>query len=232
MNPKEKIVISSGSEVFPSISVKETSNPRTVRALEMLSQKASKNLSISISDIKEMQRDLYDKQAERIFPIMLRLVKKHSDLHHILTILEDWDLNAIGNDKHALIYNLWLDFLFDELLKNHLSEYERELVKLRPNRFLEVMIGKWGEGKELKNGLCGKYENSEDPCVHVLAYSLRKAWKFIVRNIGKNEKNWQWNYVNSQDYYNPVFEGSFLRYLFHIKTYSGVSSCALLLGES
>jgi len=202
---------------------------RTIRAHEILTKAITSNELISIDHIKEMQSDVYDKQAEYILPLMLQLIKKcekyieYKEIEHVVSMLEDWDFKVFGNDKLALIYNMWLNTLFDELLQNHLTDDERLFLKSLPNKFLEVMIEKWAEGKELNYILCKVYEDKEKPCIYIMAYTLLKTYKQIVTSIGKNKKNWRWDYINSQEYYNPVFEGKLVKYLFHLKTYTGVS---------
>eukprot|EP01022_Parablepharisma_sp_SALTPOND_P007791 TRINITY_DN1329_c3_g1_i2.p10 TRINITY_DN1329_c3_g1~~TRINITY_DN1329_c3_g1_i2.p10 ORF type:complete len:231 (-),score=30.45 TRINITY_DN1329_c3_g1_i2:2526-3218(-) len=186
--------------------------------------------------MKRMQGDLYDVFANRTLHSLLKLVDKYKEIvlgkgteqfaivSHLTGILQGWDSDMVGNDKRALIYNIWFDTLLNAVLRKHFNEKEIEVIKTSPNleNFLGEMIKSWEKDQDLDNEACSAPINAKYPCAYLAITSLIDAHAYIVETLGKNEKNWQWAYINEQDYYHPVYSDTWLGYMFHKKAHVGV----------
>jgi acyl-homoserine lactone acylase PvdQ len=245
INPAKGFIVACNNKVAPEtafsgIGSTALTNARAARAYELIKQKIDLGHVVSVKDMQNMQNDVFDKEAKRVLPMLLRVVEKHKrqivaensseleTINHLTGILQDWEGDMVGNDKHALIYNVWIEKMLDSLLRKFFPAADQRRIMIdkmlvESHAFLGGMIKKWDSGIELNSEICQAPKNDEpNPCAYVVVSSLLEAHEWIVETVGKNEKNWQWAYVNTHDYYHPVFSDSWLSYLFHKRSNLGV----------
>lgn len=177
-------------------------------------------------------------QAKEILPVLLNILNKYSSdilvnnqaelkqIIHFGEILKDWKFDMIGNDKRALIYNLWVNELFRKILSNSkLSQNEIEnIIDLAPN-LIGFYTKSWEKDEELDNDLCKMPGNLQKySCAYLIVTSLLSVHKYMLENYGRNEKNWQWEYENKQIYYHPIYSENLLKYIFQRESHVPVFS--------
>ena len=231
INPEKGFIVAcnnkiSKSNIFMGIGATFSGNAKANQASELILNKIKNGNLITIDDVKNLQRDTHDKYADIIIPIIIDIAKENavkifsneskelSVIMHLLDILKAWDKNVDSDSIGALIYNLWIDIIFESLLKNDLDIDEIKIVKSYIS--IESFIGRELLNGNIKNIVI--FQSTENPNVPLLIKTLLDVHEFILKNIGKNEKNWRWDNYNIQEYYNPVYSNSWLSFLFHRKT--------------
>lgn len=241
MNPEKGFIVTcsnkiSQSGLFLGLGSTIPGNVRAAKAHEILHNKVITKQMISMEDVKKMQRNMHNKYASTLLPAMLNVVKNelgslsskdithYNEIKRLISILEEWNHEMDGDSKGALIYNVWIEKLFELLLKNSFSTEEIDVIKsLAPT---ESFVGKFVDnlykrGESVDKDICST-NNIRTSCAELLVTGLAKTHEYILANIGKSEKYWRWDYINTQDYYHPVYSNSWLNFLFHKKTRSGV----------
>lgn len=233
INPEKGFIIScsnkiSQSGLFLGTGSTVPGNARASEAHEILSEKVGGKKAVSVEDVKRMQSSVHSKYADVLLPLMVRIVKSEPERceenKHLIGILEKWDRNMNADSKGALVYNVWIEMLFELILKDSFSKDEMRVIKASAST--ESFVGMFVKNllnrrENLDERICAS-GSTKGSCGELLVTSLSKTYEFILQNIGRSERNWRWDYLNTQDYYHPVYTNSWLNFLFHKKARSGV----------
>eukprot|EP00826_Nyctotherus_ovalis_P026381 TRINITY_DN2060_c0_g1_i19.p1 TRINITY_DN2060_c0_g1~~TRINITY_DN2060_c0_g1_i19.p1 ORF type:complete len:313 (-),score=77.15 TRINITY_DN2060_c0_g1_i19:305-1243(-) len=237
INPEKGFIVScsnkiSQSGLFLGIGSTVPGNARASEAHEKLYEKVGERKAVSMEDVKQMQRSVHSKYADVLLPLMVRIVRnereRSKEADHLIDILEKWDRNMNADSKGALVYNVWIEMLFELMLKDSFSKDEMrgEMKVIKASASAESFVGTFinnllNRRENLDERICAS-GSTKGSCGELLVISLSKTYEFILQNIGKSERNWRWDYLNTQDYYHPVYTNSWLSFLFHKKARSGV----------
>jgi penicillin amidase len=231
-NPEKGFIVAcsnkvSQSSLFLGLGSTFPGNSRAKQVHETLKGQVVKQQMISMENVKNMQKDVHSDYAgillSKLLPITRNSLGVKGErvdfdvLNRLLVILEGWDHNMNGNSKGALVYNVWMKKLFELALNGSFTKEEINILKSSTS--IENFIGTFIKNDNIE--ICNK-DNLKGTCNELLVKGLSLTYDFILKNIGKNEKIWHWDYINTQDYYHPVYSNSWLSFLFHRKTRSGV----------
>ena len=195
-------LINSGSG-FHSIGTTFPTTARAVRATKMLQEKIKNGEKVDTDFFKEMQMDVEDEFAKKMFPLLLSIVDDFKEdfftkgseemekINNLTYVLKKWDGKTTANSEEAVIYNVWVDCIFSGVLKKYFngSEYERNSAvnNFFSNQFWGNMAKDWSNSKNLDSNFCKDGTARNDSCAYNVVNSLLKTHGIIVSTLGKNE---------------------------------------------
>jgi len=229
-NPEKGFIVAcsnkiSESNLFLGLGSTFPGNSRAKQAHEILKKHVTNKQMISMEDVKNIQKDVHSDYADILLSNMLPITrnslgvkgerKNFEVLDRLLVILEEWDRKMNGNSKGALVYNVWIEKLFELILNEAFTSEEINIIKSSTSieSFIGSFIHNLNKPISIRDKIC-----DEITCNELLVKALSMTYDFILKNIGKNEKIWYWDYINTQDYYHPIYSSSWLSFLFHRKT--------------
>lgn len=116
-------IISANEEREEKISLSWCAPYRYRRLLELIPQK-----KWDFEDLKELQRDVYSKQAEEIFKILM----KYFPEGELKNKFKKWDFFMNINSEETYLFEIFYYKLFENLLKDELGKFYKEYLKTTP----------------------------------------------------------------------------------------------------
>ncbi len=86
---------------------------------------------LDFESLKEIQRDFYSKEAEKILKILL----KYFPEGNLKKRFQKWDLYLNPNSEEAYLFEVFYYKLFENLLKDELGKYYLDYLKLTPQSY-------------------------------------------------------------------------------------------------
>lgn len=215
VNPKEGFIATANNKVvgdhYPYHITDSWAQPyRQTRIQHVL---ASKDL-LTADDMKALQFDFHNLQAEKFLSDLIATVKKDPALraidHEVLTLLEGW--NYVNDAKLAapLPFELWMLHLDDVLFKPEISD---------------AMMG-FFESKSITKdallikGLAGTDDawlNKKGGITKVLVEALQLAVDRAVELQGKTPSKWQWGSFHRMEFAHTLGSQKPLNLIFNAK---------------
>lgn len=205
LNPDKGFVVSCNNRIafssaFAGIGSTALGTARALRATKVLHGWIADKQSITIKMIQDMQKDVFDEFARILTPQLLRIVEKHTELisvtkekavlGHMVATLKEWKGDMVGNDKHALIYNVWIREIYARLLHTQFPEEQERLSVISSasfDHFFGSMVRHWANERELDSDVCDASHQSGSRCAATVVSALLAAHEYIESHIGKNE---------------------------------------------
>lgn len=237
INPKEGFIVSCNNKIndgnaFHGIGSTMPSTARAVRAYNMLKEKIDKGEKITLDFPKEMQLDVVDESAKKLAHILLNLTEKYKNqfftnnskqmkvISKMSKMLMGWNGSFDKDSKAALVFNTWLECIYETLLNEYFPNKKDKLyifTSFYNEHFLGVLATEWLNGTNLGSKMCRNKENydSKLPCIHNMLYALIKAYRYLNDKFGSSEANWKWKNEHALEYTHNAFSETPLRFLFH-----------------
>lgn len=168
---------------------------------------------LSIDDMKELQFDQYNLQAQEFVPILLEALKGTS-LRPIdekaREMLSKWDYYDTVETGGPLLFNLWMIEFANVLFENDIPEEIADLFEGKA-QIVDEMIRDAVKGKE---GIWLKDAGGFDK---VVISSYQRTVDKISELQGNDASKWQWGEYHAVQFSHPLSAIKPLNYLFNFK---------------
>jgi penicillin G amidase len=187
----------------------------------------SKN-SITVEDMKELQFDHHNLQAQEFLPIFLNKIEtsKLRDLdNEAIGILKDWDLTDRVDHGGPLVFHFWMEEIANVLFKD---EIHPDMLPLFDGKAQAVdqLLRRANEGNP------GAWIVDNGGLVEVLHISLQQAVDRAVSVQGNDLKKWNWGTLHSVAFSHPLSSVKPLNYLFNSKGLTPMRGSRITVGAA
>ena len=205
-NPERGYIITANNEVMPRkefpgiISYKFCPPYRAERILELLLSKDK----LTIEDMMQIQYDHYSKQAERLAPVLIKILEKYAGKERktelALRHLKKWDYNLTTTSPAPTIFfsTYWRAFQLtyqDEMSPEVYEQFARNQFAF--NGFDRL----WLEGGELFERRDTPEKESRE---QILYQAFHQAVSDLEKKFGVRMSRWQWGRVHTLKLIHPL----------------------------
>ncbi len=237
INPKEGYVEACNNRLhdtdeFHGQGTTFLTSSRAVRADRLLRDRIRSGKKIDIEFFKQVQTDLIDVYAIEMSPLLIKVVEKMKGqffregsremgiINKLIKYLDKWNGDTSAESTPALIFNLWNSQLANMMVRQYFpNDYEQFSVTASffSFHFLGNMARKWAKMEDLDSDFCKTADNakSDIPCAYNVVYALLKAYEDMTNQLGHDESNWKWGYMNLMEFAHVPFSETFLKPFFH-----------------
>jgi len=223
-NPQQGFIVNANNKVepagYPYVITKYYATPdRFMRIQELLLEKEQ----LTSKDFETMQGDLLIVMARDWVPLIVTALKNNKLLPieaAALKKLQQWDFSARKDQVEASIFNVFLNYLPENIFKNRLGKdlygYYLTGDKNIPFNVLREIIQK-GESPWFDNPETPEIESMDD----VLAKSFKESIRYLQETLGDDIQDWQWGKLHTLTIYHPFGKKSkLLGRLFNLGPFS------------
>ncbi len=196
---------------------------RQQRIVDFLHSKST----LSLNDMKELQYDTYNLQAQGILPILLDIISQQNVdqlQSEVISILKAWDYEEDKSAAAPLVFNIWMD----EIYKLLVQRIDKQVIKLFDNRTtkFDEIIRKVSQGEQ------SHWVNAQGGFAVVVHNSLQLTVERISKLQGNNPHTWTWGAFHSISFSHLLGRVKSLQYLFNSKPIplSGSSNTVMAAG--
>jgi penicillin amidase len=144
-----------------------------------------------------IQADTSSLMAQRLAPLMIRLVEKREGTREAVELLRNWDFRMDREKVEPLLFTAWLREFSRTVLFGRLGDAASDYWDLRP-RVMEAVL------TERPDWCDDPKRPGEEICATRLAESLTAALTELRRRYGDNMRTWQWGRAHVAVFANPV----------------------------
>jgi penicillin amidase len=184
------------SDRYPYFLSRDWASPNRAERIEAMLRATSRQ---SPKASAAMQADTLSIAAQRLVPLMTRVVPQSDSAQEAVERLRGWDFRMDADKVEPLLFIAWLRTFAHAVLFNHLGEAAgTELWDLRPEMMENVLNGhpEW----------CGKPDKNTASCGPLLGASLEAALADLRNRFGDDMTQWQWGRAHIAQFPNPVFD--------------------------
>jgi penicillin amidase len=145
-----------------------------------------------------IEADTLSLMAQRLAPLMTRLVEKAEGTREAVELLRNWDFRMDREKVEPLLFTAWLREFSRTVLFGRLGDAVSDYWDLRP-RVMEAVL------TERPDWCDDPKRPGEESCASRLAESLAAALAELRRRYGDNMKTWQWGRAHVAVFANSVF---------------------------
>jgi penicillin amidase len=185
-NPSTHLIATANNKVisdsYPYLITHDWSSPfRVRRIVELLSKKKKLN----INDFKEIHGDFVSMAVKEILPFLLNIEPENELQKTVQNSLLEWDHELASDSLPALIYEVWINKLAQNVLLDKIGEplFKRINNSSSIINLLKYLGSYWFTGESKSN------EVNRDK---IILKSLDDALTEIKRRLGENLENWRW----------------------------------------
>jgi penicillin G amidase len=145
-----------------------------------------------------IEADTLSLMAQRLVPLMTRLVDRNETIREAVDRLRRWDFHMDMDKVEPLIFTAWLREFSRSILFGRFGDAASDYWDLRP-RVMEAVLTErpdWCEDPK---------RPGEESCGSRLAESLEAAHSQLRRAYGADMTKWQWGRAHVAVFANPVF---------------------------
>ena len=145
-----------------------------------------------------IQADTLSLMAERLAPVMTRLVEPRAEIMEAVERLRHWDFRMDMDRPEPLLFTAWLRAFSRSVLFGRFGDAVADYWDLKPRVMEAVLTGRpeWcDDPKRPGEGSCGPR----------LAETLANALSELRRAYGRDIAKWQWGRAHVAVFANPVF---------------------------
>ena len=145
-----------------------------------------------------IQADTLSLMAQRLVPLMTRLVEKNGTTQQATDLLAHWDFHMDRAKAEPLLFTAWLREFSRAVLFGRFGNAIADYWDLRP-RVMELVL------TERPDWCDDPKRPGEESCGTRLAKALEAALTELRRAYGEDMRNWQWGRAHVAVFANPVF---------------------------
>ncbi|MBE4908412.1 penicillin acylase family protein [Bacillus luteolus] len=212
INPKEGFIATANNKIvtddYPYHITHTWAQPyRQQRIMDVLSG----NEKLSVEDMKKLQFDQYNLQAEEFVPILVGMLKE-DNLREVdknaLKLLSEWDFNDNKDLGAPLIFHLWMAEIGDVIFE---SKVPKELNGLFEGRaqIVDEMIRKADKGEE------SLWIQDAGGIDKVISSAYKRTIDKITEIQGNTITKWSWGEYHAVPFNHPLSAIKPLNYLFN-----------------
>jgi penicillin G amidase len=172
------------------------------------------NQKLTIDDMKALQFDQANKQAEEMLPILLEQVmneplsKKEEE---VVAVLKKWNKNDSKDSAAPLIFHIWIESFSNELFKDEISE---EMMKMFDGReqVVDELI------RKAYAGTPGPWIKQNGGLEKVAQNSFSSMITKLSDKYGEDISDWRWGEFHSLTFEHPLAAIKPLNLLFNPDT--------------
>lgn len=171
------------------------------------------NEKLTVDDMKQLQFDHYNLQAEEFVPIFMEHVDvESSELREVdlaaLELFKDWNFTDDTELAAPLLFHFWMEEVANLLFNEEISEDMLKLFKGKA-QVVDQLI------REANDGEAGIWIKEKDGLQEVLKSSLQTAVNRASEVQGNNPRDWKWGDVHSVTFTHPLSSVKPLNLLFN-----------------
>jgi penicillin G amidase len=167
---------------------------------------------LTTEDMKMLQNDIHNLQAEEMLPILLDGVNESSELREededALLLLSEWDFKDHKSLGAPLVFHLWMQQLSDELFKERIDESMMDLFDNRAGAVDEII-------RRVNRGEESQWVEAQGGMEEWLLTSLQKTTDRIIDLQGRDANDWNWGEFHSIAFAHPLSSIKPLHLLFN-----------------
>ncbi|WP_083633582.1 penicillin acylase family protein [Alkalihalophilus pseudofirmus] len=168
--------------------------------------------TFTTEDMKQLQNDIHNLQAEEMLPILLNSVEESAELRdedqQALKLLREWDFKDHKDLGAPLIFHLWMQQISDELFKDRIDESMMELFDNRAGAVDELI-------RRADRGEKSEWIEAQGGIDQLLLTSLQATTDRIVELQGRDANDWNWGEFHSVAFAHPLSSVAPLHLLFN-----------------
>jgi penicillin amidase len=214
LNPADGIILR--ANYTPGHQLASVAVSRAARMERLLRDKTAGAAKVDVDTLLAIQDDELSVGAAAALKQMLTVKAQDARQEQALAYLRAWDFRATPNSVAASIYNVWIDHLFQTLVRENMANAAaaRKIMAGYPPaaraRFISAVLqekqGAWCATGGVQAGHCGER----------MARSLEGALDELQLSVGSDMEDWQWGAIHTVAYRHPGIESeSFFASLFN-----------------
>jgi penicillin amidase len=213
LNPANGIILRANFSASNELSA--LAGNRAARMASLLRERTGGAAKVDIDAALAIQDDELSVGAAAVLKQMLTVTPQDARQAKAIAYLRRWDMRAAPDSVAASIYNVWLEHLFETLVRDNMANgaaARKAMAGYPPAaraRFIDAVLReKQGEWCALKGqaGNCGAR----------MAHSLQGALDQLQLSVGKDMAQWQWGAIHKVAYRHPGIDAeSFFASLFN-----------------
>jgi penicillin amidase len=190
-NPSTKFIATANNKIvsddYPYLITHDWHSPFRVRRIAELLTKKTK---LTVEDNKKIHGDFVSHAVKRILPFLLKVETEKEQEKEILKCLGEWDHEVSSDSMPALVYEVWINKLTQNILLDKLGEplFKRLSNNLDIVNLLKYPSSFWFPGESNSN------EENRDK---IILKSLKDAFNEIKTRLGEDIENWRWGKVHT-----------------------------------
>ncbi|MGN1400622.1 MAG: penicillin acylase family protein [Bacillus sp. (in: firmicutes)] len=210
VNPKEGFISTANNKViddsYPYHISHHWAQPyRQMRIREVLMS----NNPLEVEDMKALQMDVKNLQAEEFLHKFLALIPEQSGIgDNAISVLENWDFQDDQNEAAPLIFHFWMSAVSDVLFEESIPEDVLDLFKGRKAAVDQLL-------RNAIDGNPGPWIEEKDGLAKVLEASFDQAIDKMTDLQGKTVREWKWGDFHQVRFDHPLSAVTPLKYLFN-----------------
>ncbi|UQV47967.1 penicillin acylase family protein [Janthinobacterium lividum] len=199
---------------------------RAQRITAMLEERMQTGVRLTPDDMKRIQLDQRDLEAQRLLPVLTSLIPETPRQQEALRILTNWHGDMNADSAAAAIYAVWMRHLKEQLFTGALrgnwnrafeQRYLNAVAENVPEESLIMIL------KTPHSHWCGS-QNTVPDCGNALRHALNSSLSELEKMQGKQMSTWTWGAVHVMSFRHiPFSEVKLLDKIFGRKLPSGGS---------
>ncbi len=214
INPEEGFIATANNKIVDDSYPYHISNVwaqpyRQQRILDVLNSKET----FTVEDMKELQMDIKNLQAEEFVPIFLDQLAKQKlseQEQEAVALLSEWDYEDDQAETAPLLFQTMLLEISDILFGEKISEEMMDLFEGK-NQVIDELIRHADEGEE------GPWIENNGGLSKVIHKALTQTIETLSERYGDNMSKWQWGDEHQLQFPHPLSSVSPLQYIFNSK---------------
>ena len=192
---------------------------RQQRILEVLNSKET----FSVEDMKELQMDIKNLQAEEFVPIFLEQLSKQTlskEEQKAVSLLKEWNFEDDQAETAPLLFQTMLIEISNVLFGEKISDEMMDLFEGKA-QVIDELLRRANEGNE------GPWIKNNGGLSEVLHKALKQTIETLSERYGEDMSDWKWGEEHQLQFTHPLSSVSPLQYIFNIKDAIPVSGSAV-----
>lgn len=214
INPKDGFIATANNKIVDDSYPYHISNTwaqpyRQKRILEVLNSKEK----FSVEDMKNLQMDIKNLQAEEFVPIFadhLSKQKMNTKEKEALDILKNWNFEDDKDQAAPLLFQQLFIEISNVLFKDELSEEMMDLFEGRA-QIIDELIRRANEGK------AGPWISENGGLSEVVYQALQNSIEVLEKKHGKDMSKWKWGSEHKLQFMHPLSSVNPLQYIYNSK---------------
>jgi penicillin G amidase len=145
-----------------------------------------------------IQADTLSLMAQRLVPLMTRMVDRREGARAAVELLQHWDFQMDGEKVEPLLFTAWLREFSHAVLFGRFGDAISGYWDLRP-RVVEAVL------TDHRDWCDDPKQPGEESCASRLGKALDEALARLRRAYGEDIKEWRWGRAHVAVFANPVF---------------------------
>lgn len=211
VNPKEGFIATANNKVsndeYPYHMSHLWAQPyRQMRIMQFLQEKEQ----YTVADMKQLQMDQVNLQAEEFVPILLKHVIKTEDkrIQQVVNLLKSWNFVDEKTEASPLIFHTWMKNISDVLLQDEIPGDMLALFRGR-KQAIDQLIRRAADGKP------GPWIKDKGGLTYVVTEALQRTLEELTEDQGANLNRWKWGKAHRVQFTHPLSSIRPLNYLFN-----------------